>query len=62
VVTDEALFLHNCVGERTIGVTVVLNIYCFFCKNVSTTGTSKKHGHIYDVNTKAARGIPHPLQ
>ena len=52
------LSLYNCVGINTHGLAATLRILCVntSCQFKNVVPTGKKHGHVWDVNTKLAAG------
>lgn len=54
---NTALHLHNCVKKTNVGLASTLDIFCPNCEMISVIGTGKKHGNIYDVNTKIGTGM-----
>lgn len=48
----EALHLKDCKDSKT-----VLDICCQKCFSINEVSTGKKHGCVYDVDTKLATGV-----
>ena len=50
------IHLHNTVASRNFGLACVLDVMCNSCGAVNAVHTGRKHGKIYDMNTKLALG------
>ncbi|KAH3801145.1 hypothetical protein DPMN_154791 [Dreissena polymorpha] len=51
--------LLNTVGSRDFGLACVLDILCCNCGAINNVATGRKHGRVYDMNTKLALAMVH---
>ncbi|XP_060596804.1 uncharacterized protein LOC132750778 [Ruditapes philippinarum] len=53
------LYLENTVNSKNFGLASVLDIACQKCGKVKRVHTGRKHGKVYDMNTKLAIAMAH---